>query len=49
MDRFVLHIEAFDRGPILASNVGFKLTVPKGSNGTYKYVLVGEEYGKSSQ
>jgi len=26
--------------------VDFKLTVPKESNGTYKHVLMGEEYGK---
>ncbi len=31
---------------LFQSNVDFKLTVPKESNGTYKHVLMGEEYGK---
>ena len=31
---------------LFQSKVDFKLTVPKESNGTYKHVLMGEEYGK---
>ena len=31
---------------LFQSNVDFKLTVPKENNGTYKHVLMGEEYGK---
>jgi phosphatidylserine decarboxylase len=31
---------------VFQSNVNFKLTVRKESNGTYKHVLMGEEYGK---
>jgi phosphatidylserine decarboxylase len=31
---------------IFQSKVDFKLTVPKERDGTYKHVLMGEEYGK---
>jgi len=31
---------------VFQSHVDFKLTVPQGSNGTYKHVLMGEKYGK---
>jgi phosphatidylserine decarboxylase len=31
---------------LFQSHVDFKLTVPKESNGTYKHILMGEEYGK---
>jgi phosphatidylserine decarboxylase len=33
---------------IFQSNVDFKLTVPKEKDGTYRHVLMGEEYGKVS-
>ncbi len=31
---------------LFQSNVDFKLTVPREIDGTYKHVLMGEEYGK---
>jgi len=31
---------------LFQSQVDFKLTIPKESNGAYKHVLTGEEYGK---